>query len=134
MQLHLSILAVLLPILLIEWPYIQSNFDMGVSGTYDVLLFSFLLPREQVLKLLPANLLDNLLTAPEDVLNTLAASQGVLTGDTHPVIVQMGYQSGTGPGPDWLPKMSFNECKVEIPYVQHPQGELEEPYVFKQHL
>lgn len=144
MQLHLALIAILAPILLIEWPTLRNGVDMGISGTYDVLLFSLLLPRDQVLKLLPSDLrsAEVLLPVPNKVLTGIAPEgqsdegEAVGTGSAnlHPVLLQMGYQISTGPGPGWLPKFSFNECKLEVPYVRHPLDNSSEPYAFKQHM
>lgn len=124
----LALVAVLLPILVIEGP----KFDMGVSGTYDVLVLSFLLPKDQALQLLPHSQ-DLLLPVPEDVLSSLTTSSSSGT-ELHPVLLQMGYQISTGPGPSWLPKFSFNECKLEVPFVRHPSGKSEAAFTLKQNM
>lgn len=135
MQTLLTLLAVLIPILLIESPNLATKIDMGISGTYDVLVFSFLLPRKDILPLLPSKYRseENLLAIPSNVLDTLTK---VGNGDeeVHPVLLQMGNQINTGPGPDWLPKMSFNELKLEIPYMRHPSGKFDEALTLKQYM
>lgn len=138
MQLHLVLFAILLPILIIEWPTIQKSIDMGVTGTYDVLVFSFLLPQDQILKLLPSSLRsqESFLPVPSNVINTLKSNSlqdaGTEVGTLHPVLLQMGYQISTGPGPTWIPKFSFNEAKLEVPYLRHPSGKSSLAYVLKQ--
>lgn len=133
-----ALLAILIPILVIEGPNIKDRVDMGISGTYDVLVLTFLLPEEQVLQLLPLHLQsqNNLLHVPEKVTSHFTASQGSPsgTGRMHPVLLQMGYQINTGPGPMWLPKFSFNECKLEVPFVRHPSGKSKLPFAFKQNM
>lgn len=133
-----ALLAIFIPILVIEEPSIKDRIDMGISGTYDVLVLSFLLPQDQVLQLLPLHLQsqNNLLNVPDNVRNRFTTSQGISsgTGRMHPVLLQMGYQINTGPGPTWLPKFSFNECKLEVPFVRHPSGKSKLPLSFKQNM
>jgi len=133
----MTILAVLFPILIIEWPTLRKGIDMGISGTYDVLLFSFLLPQDQVLKLLPTSLRaqENLWPVPVSIIDALNSDgQYTETEKMHPVLLQMGYQISTGPGPTWIPKFSFNECKMEVPFLRHPSGKSSLTYAFKQHM
>lgn len=133
-HLVLALVAVLLPILVIEGPLLSNKIDMGISGTYDVLLLSFLLPKEQVLQLLPPSMQGNVLPVPAEVLSSLSASDEQTSSETHPVLLQMGYQISTGPGPSWLPKFSFNECKLEVPFVSHPSGKSKTTFTFKQSM
>jgi hypothetical protein len=127
----LALLAVLLPVIIVEGPQLQSKLNMGISGSYDVLVLAFLLPKEQVLQLLPASSQGHLLPVPEDVLSSLSSSS-TSTAEQHPVLLQMGYQISTGPGPSWLPKFSFNECKLEVPFIRHPSGKSDAAYTLKQ--
>jgi hypothetical protein len=113
--------------------------DMGITGTYDVLLFSFLLPQEQVLQLLPSSMRSpqTFMPVPTHVISSLdTTAQHANTDRTmmHPILLQMGYQISTGPGPTWLPKFSFNEAKLEVPFLRHPSGKSNLPYAFKQHM
>jgi hypothetical protein len=133
-HLVLSLLAVLVPILIIEGPLLSDKIDMGISGTYDVLVLSFMLPRQQVLQLLPPSMQDSLLPVPPEVISSLTANEQQTSSEAHPVLLQMGYQISTGPGPSWLPKFSFNECKLEVPFVRHPSGKSEAAYAFKQKM
>lgn len=108
---------------------------MGITGTYDDLVLPILLPKAVVRSLLPANLFpgetDPLLPVPSSTLEAwrLPVDED---GSSHPIILELGYQSGTGPGP-WLLGMNFNEAKFEIPFVRHPSVDEndETPFVFK---
>lgn len=141
MQLLHAILAVILPIVLIELPTIRHiAATMGsISGTYDVLTVAFPLSNADVLELLPKSVQqarpeDSLLSIPDSAFEAIdmgTEASGDKAGQ-HIVVLQMGYQISTGPGPNWLPKFSFSECKVEIPFMRHPSGKSDTPMVYKQ--
>lgn len=150
-QRALIVFALLVPLVLVGIPYIGEfapRIMPPISGTYDVLLLAAPLPKEQVRALLPKTILDAhpdaLLDVPDSVQNALLADSSDaspsnprrLNDDEHVVLLQMGYQRQTGPGPSWMPKMSFGECKLEIPYVRHPHGskDIDVPFVYKQHI
>lgn len=112
MQLAL-LLPILVPLLVVVLPRALDGLKMAMSinGTYDVLLVPLYLPRSEVQDLLKASKLE---------LAQLPSSAKIADDDTHPVLLQLGYQHATAPGPSWLPKPSFSEAKLEIPFVKHP--------------
>lgn len=111
-------LPLLAPLFLVLVPRAleQLRMQMSISGTYDVLLVPLALPRDEVLDLLRAAPINGLQLQPPP-----SSSHGDSgADDTHPVLLQLGYQLATGPGPGWLPKPSFSEAKLEVPFVSHP--------------
>lgn len=110
-------LPLLAPLFLVLVPRAleQLRMQMSICGTYDVLLVPLALPREEVLDLLRAAPLSGLQLQPPP-----PSSHESSGADTHPVLLQLGYQLATGPGPSWLPKPSFSEAKLEVPFVSHP--------------
>lgn len=99
-----------------------------LTGTYDVLTIPLLLPTKTVESLLPPqyqNCTPSLLLAtPDHFLTSIPCSSGALpTADAkkqyHLVLLQLGHQQHTGPGPF---KMTFQEAKLEIPFVRHPKA------------
>ncbi|PWN36617.1 uncharacterized protein FA14DRAFT_186820 [Meira miltonrushii] len=111
-----------------------------ITGTYDVIIVAFHLPRQQILQLLPESVKQK---EQEKTFSDIPTSvtQAVLKADAankfdskqdHLVVLQLGYQMSTGPGPDWLPKLSFSECKLEVPFLQHPSGKSKKPLTYKQ--
>jgi hypothetical protein len=152
MRTGVTLLTFIFPVVLIllaRWSEIDIN--MGISGTYDVLAVALLLPQSQVLALLPPHVRGDSADAHSLISPTLEEMQALVGVEAlrstratsaeavHPVFIQLGHQHATGPGPDWLPKMSFGEAKVEIPYVRHPAlrqhastKKRDAPFVFKQ--
>lgn len=126
-QLALTLLAVALPVILITLPKVQLSMNT-IAGTYDVFLIAALLPKAQVRALLPDSTFgagsDPLLPVPDAYLRALIpGNEGVddeRSKGHHLVLLQMGYQMKTGPGPSWMPKLSFSECKLEVPFIKHP--------------
>lgn len=95
---------------------------MPITGTYDVLTVPVVLPSSTVASLLPQELRSHLLTVPAEVLADLGLTpQSADAADQesrqHLVVLQLGRQLGTGPGPMAL---HFQEAKIEVPYVRHP--------------
>lgn len=91
---------------------------MPVNGTYDVLSVPLLLPKDIVASLLPkpARTKDVLLEVPDALTQALGLKPS--SGTNRLVLIQLGRQVGTGPGPLSL---HFQEAKIEIPYVKHPE-------------
>ena len=95
---------------------------MALTGNYDVLTVPFLLPKTTLAPLLPQPAGESLLLPlPPSLLEAIPlpypAGYDSLQ-DVHPVLLQLGHQHGTGPGPI---KMSFEEAKLEVPFVRHPK-------------
>lgn len=91
-------------------------------GTYAAIVFPVFLPKEAVRALLPQWLRgsgDPLLPIPPTLLSTLG---GPPHPDVHLLLVQLGWQAGTGIGPKVL-GMHFHELKVDVPYVRHPRAQ-----------
>lgn len=152
MQLLLALLSVVLPVFFIEFPHARNSLaEMGsIGGTYDVLLVALTLPRAQVLQLLPENLRNDrdketsLLYVDDHHLKALRLhsdddhinEKNAQTADAGEqiVLLQLGYQQSTGPGPSWLPKLSFSEAKLEVPYMRHQSDDSDTSFVFKQKM
>lgn len=139
MQKLITLLAIVLPIILVE---VQVILDImgSISGTYDVVIVALPLSRQQVLQLLPDSVKQK---EQEKTFLDIPASvtQAVLKADVadtfnsnndHLIVLQLGYQISTGPGPDWVPGFSFSECKLEVPFLQHPSGKSQKPMAYKQ--
>lgn len=149
MKTSTTILCILLPVLLtlyVRQPEVFS-LDMGISGTSDVLAIPLLLPKAQVLALLPPHIRDEsaLIVPTTEELEALFGAKALQStaestgGALHPVFIQLARQHATGLGPNWLPKMTFGEAKLEVPYVRHPAlrqdistEKKDAPFVFKQ--
>lgn len=92
-------------------------------GTYAAIVFPVFLPKGTVRALLPQwvrDAGDPLLPLPPTLLPTLGAPPN--TADIHLLLVQLGWQAGTGIGPKVL-GMHFHELKIDVPYVRHPQAQ-----------
>lgn len=109
----------------------------ALNGTYDVLTVPLLLPKPVVESLLPPTLRhaspSALLPIPQSLRTFCEAhcppSAGA-SGETHLVLLQLGSQTGTGPGP--IP-LWFQEAKLEVPYVRHPDfKDATKPFLYKQ--
>lgn len=109
-----------------------------LTGTYDVLCIPLVLPRSTVEALLPTqwrHASPSLLLKTPDELNQLAGESGLEERkegeEPHLVLLQLGHQKGTGPGPF---KMTFQEAKLEIPFVRHPKlpEDSQKAFLFKQ--
>ena len=76
--------------------------DFSLRGTYDVLAVPLLLPEHVVRDvLLPPSLSPGLLPVPQLVYEQLGLADAVRAADGTPqrlVLLQLGYQSHTGPG------------------------------------
>lgn len=93
-------------------------------GTYSAIVFPLFLERDVVRTLLPRWLKegvegDPLLPIPLQDLATMGVP-AEQAERVHVVLVQLGWQSNTGIGPQWM-CMDFHEFKAEIPYVRHPR-------------
>ncbi|PWN49121.1 hypothetical protein IE53DRAFT_388686 [Violaceomyces palustris] len=134
---------------------------MEIKGTYDFIVLAALLPIETILKLLPPHLkpegadhdgtsssssssssspspfpsLSPLIPLPSSTVAKLGIEESTYDPKlNHPIVIQLGFQRGTGPGPSFL-RMSFEEAKLEIPSVRHPEageGGKEVGFTFKQ--
>jgi hypothetical protein len=91
--------------------------DFSLRGTYDVLAVPLLLPEHVVRDvLLPPSLSPGLLPVPQGVYEQLGLADAVRAADGTPqrlVLLQLGYQSHTGPGAPWMGMrmQSFSEVK-----------------------
>lgn len=143
MQKIITLLAIILPIILIELPLINEIMSTNITGTYDVLIVAFPLSRKQVLELLPDPIKQKeeekiFKNIPESIINAIVKSKDASPTTSfdsdrdHLIILQLGYQISTGPGPDWVPGFSFSECKLEVPFLRHPSGKTEYPLSYKQ--
>ncbi|KDN37810.1 hypothetical protein K437DRAFT_259649 [Tilletiaria anomala UBC 951] len=106
------------------------------SGTYDALTFPVALPKSVVMAMLPDWLQNAFLPIPEQVYDSLCLERKTSDGeDTHIIVLQLGYQHGTGVGPSII-HMSFHEAKIDIPYLKHWHRKHIEsdaiPFVYKQ--
>lgn len=136
-------MAIILPIILIELPLINEIMATSITGTYDVLIVAFPLSRKQVLQLLPDPVKQEeeektFMNIPESIINAIVKTKDASSTNAfdvnldHLIVLQLGYQISTGPGPDWLPGFSFSECKLEVPFLRHPSGKTEYPLSYKQ--
>ncbi len=90
------------------------------SGTYDALAFPIALPKRLVNAMLPGWLKDQFLPIPDAVWSTLDLQRKGSDGEeAHIIVVQLGYQTGTGVGPSVMRLFSFHEAKIDIPYLKH---------------
>lgn len=139
MQKLITFLAILLPIILIELPIILETMG-SITGTYDVLIVAIPLSRQKILQLLPDSVKqkeqeNTFLNIPASVIEAVLKADSVNSFDVnhdHLIVLQLGYQISTGPGPDWVPGFSFSECKLEVPFLQHPSGISNKPMTYKQ--
>lgn len=141
MQKLITLLAILLPIILVELPVILEIMG-SISGTYDVIIVALPLSRKQVLQLLPESVKQKeqdktFLDIPASITEAILKTNSVNSFDAnhdHLIILQLGYQISTGPGPHWMPGFSFSECKLEVPFLRHPSGKSEKPMAYKQSI
>lgn len=94
------------------------------SGTYAAIVFPIALSKAAVRALLPQWLIDGtggqpLLPIPREQLAALGTASSE-SDETHLLVVQLGWQAGTGIGPRAL-GLHFHEFKVDVPYVRHPR-------------
>jgi len=110
---------------------------MGLTtlvGTYDALYLLTLLDKTTVLSFLPEHIVS---TSPIfQPSNVIARTLGIEVPETsHPVVFELGRQLSTGV---WMfPKSTFQEAKLEIPFLHHPNipkqsAAAATPFTFKQ--
>ena len=115
---------------------------VAISGTYDVMLLPLLLPISQVLNFLPPKVRDitpsPLISFTHDQIVSLGLNASEYNaGLNHPVMLELGYQNHTGPGPR-LFRPSFDEAKLDVLGMRHPSLSGKQPtsadkgFVFKQ--
>ncbi|CDS02219.1 uncharacterized protein SPSC_03158 [Sporisorium scitamineum] len=115
---------------------------VAINGTYDVMLVPLLMPISQILNFLPPKVRDiepsPLISFTSDQISSLGLNSAEYNSDTnHPVMLELGYQNHTGPGPR-LFRPSFDEAKLEILGMRHPSLSGNQPtradkgFVYKQ--
>ncbi|CBQ72126.1 conserved hypothetical protein [Sporisorium reilianum SRZ2] len=115
---------------------------VAISGTYDVMLVPLLMPISQILEFLPPKVRSiepsPLISFTSDQIASLGLDTAAYNaGANHPVMLELGYQNHTGPGPR-LFRPSFDEAKLEILGMRHPSLSGKQPttadkgFVFKQ--
>lgn len=97
---------------------------VAINGTYDVMLVPLLLPIAQILDFLPPKVRgitpSPLLPFTSDQISSLGLDAASYNADSnHPVMLELGYQNHTGPGPRLL-RPSFDEAKLEVLGMRHP--------------
>lgn len=117
---------------------------VAISGTYDVMLVPLLMPIAQILNFLPPKVRDidpsPLIPFTHDQIQALGLSPSEYNaGVNHPVMLELGYQNHTGPGPRFF-RPSFDEAKLEVLGMRHPSLAGKQPtaadkgFVFKQFI
>lgn len=115
---------------------------MQINGTYDVMLVPLLMPIAQILNFLPPKVRNiepsPLISFTHDQITSLGLNAGDYNaGVNHPVMLELGYQDHTGPGPRVF-RLSFDEAKLEVLGMRHPSLSGKQPtsadkgFVFKQ--
>lgn len=115
---------------------------VAINGTYDVMLVPLLMPISQILNLLPPKVRDiepsPLISFTHDQIAHLGLNAANYNaGTNHPVMLELGYQNHTGPGPRFF-RPSFDEAKLEVLGIRHPSLSGKQPttadkgFVFKQ--
>ena len=115
---------------------------VAINGTYDVMLVPLLMPITHVLNFLPPKVRSiepsPLIPFTHDQIISLGLSaEQYNAGVNHPVLLELGYQNHTGPGPR-LFRPSFDEAKLDILGMRHPSLSGKQPtsadkgFVFKQ--
>ncbi|PWY98494.1 hypothetical protein BCV70DRAFT_201806 [Testicularia cyperi] len=98
---------------------------VAISGTYDVMLVPLLMPISHVLNFLPPQVRN---MEPSPLIPFTSGEIQALGLDTlaynsaanHPVMLELGYQDHSGPGPRLL-RPSFDEAKLEVLGIRHPK-------------
>lgn len=115
---------------------------VAINGTYDVMLVPLLMPVAQILNFLPPKVRDiepsPLIPFTHDQVASLGLdTEAYNAGVNHPVMLELGYQDHTGPGPRVF-RLSFSEAKLEVLGMRHPALAGKQPnsadkgFVFKQ--
>ncbi|KAJ9478014.1 hypothetical protein PHBOTO_001590 [Pseudozyma hubeiensis] len=115
---------------------------VAINGTYDVMLVPLLMPVAQILNFLPPKVRDidpsPLIPFTQDQISSLGLdTSSYNAGVNHPVMLELGYQNHTGPGPR-LFRPSFDEAKLEVLGMRHPSLAGKQPntadkgFVYKQ--
>ncbi|EST07840.1 hypothetical protein PSEUBRA_002957 [Kalmanozyma brasiliensis GHG001] len=115
---------------------------VAINGTYDVMLVPLLMPISQVLNFLPPKVRNiepsPLISFTQDQIAHLGLNAAEYNaGANHPVMLELGYQDHTGPGPRIF-RPSFDEAKLEVLGMRHPSLTGKQPttadkgFVFKQ--
>ncbi|SPO23422.1 uncharacterized protein UTRI_02101 [Ustilago trichophora] len=115
---------------------------VAISGTYDVMLVPLLMPISQILNFLPPKVRDiepsPLISFTHDQIVSLGLDAAEYhAGVNHPVMLELGYQNHTGPGPRFF-RPSFDEAKLEVLGMRHPSlsgkqpASAEKGFVYKQ--
>lgn len=115
---------------------------VAINGTYDVMLVPLLMPIPQILNFLPPQVRDidpsPLISFTSDQISGLGLkTEEYNAGVNHPVMLELGYQNHTGPGPRFF-RPSFDEAKLEVLGMRHPSLSGKQPttaekgFVYKQ--
>ncbi|SNX82955.1 uncharacterized protein MEPE_01661 [Melanopsichium pennsylvanicum] len=115
---------------------------VAINGTYDVVLVPLLMPIAEILNFLPAKVRNispsPLISFTSDQISSLGLSSSAYNAEeNHPVMLELGYQNHTGPGPRFF-RPSFDEAKLDILGMRHPSLTTNQPtsaekgFVFKQ--
>ncbi|KIS70739.1 uncharacterized protein UMAG_01894 [Mycosarcoma maydis] len=115
---------------------------VAINGTYDVMLVPLLMPVSQILNLLPPNIRgiepSPLIPFTQDQITLLGLDASAYDAQVnHPVMLELGYQNHTGPGPRFF-RPSFDEAKLEVLGMRHPSLSGKQPntadkgFVYKQ--
>ena len=90
---------------------------LAPNGKYDALVFAVALPKAVVRQMLPLWLQDNFLPIPDQVYRAFDLERHTPDGEeTHIIILQLGYQHGTGP---MFMGFNFHEAKIDVPFLKH---------------
>jgi hypothetical protein len=115
---------------------------VAINGTYDVMLVPLLMPIADILNFLPPKVRSidpsPLIPFTHDEITALGLSADQYNACTnHPVMLELGYQDHTGPGPRFF-RPSFDEAKLEVLGMRHPSlngkqpSSAEKGFVYKQ--
>lgn len=117
---------------------------VAINGTYDAMLVPLLMPISQILNFLPPKVRDiepsPMIPFTHDEIASLGLDPATYNaGENHPVMLELGYQDHTGPGPRIF-RLSFDEAKLEVLGMRHPSLAGKQPnsadkgFVFKQFI